>query len=338
MEKGHGTFRVAAIQASSVLLNAQESTQKACGLIRQAADQGIRLSVFPECFIPGYPLWLDFYTATHKKALALYKRLFEAAIEIPGPEMNLLCGAAKDADMVVIMGVCERRPRTMGTLYNSQVFVDNHGTLLGIHRKLVPTIKERIVHSQGYGAMLQVYDSELGRIGGLICGENSNPLAKFALMAQGEMIHGASWPAYFSSKRMSEIIQFVSRALAYESKVFVINAAGVVDESHWNTIEATMSSLPNAGMDGFAGGSSIIAPSGDVLAGPLAAKEGILSAEIDLKEIIVEKMFHDFAGHYNRFDVFSLRVNNRVGAAAEIDPVISGDIGIKDHEDEDGKS
>ena len=312
-------FCVAAIQASSVLLDLDASTSKACELIKQAAHQGARLSVFPESFLPGYPMWLDFHMATHPKALLLYKKLFQSSVEIPGREMNLVCEAARDTNMVVVIGVCEKRPKTTGTLYNSQVFIDNHGRILGIHRKLVPTIKERIVHSQGYGAMLQVYETELGRMGGLICGENSNPLAKFALMAQGEMIHGASWPAYFSSKRMSDIIGFVTKALAYENKVFVINAAGVLDEGNLRMIEANIDDLPNKDIYASSGGSSIIAPSGDMIAGPLSAKEEILYSEIDLNDIITEKMFHDFAGHYNRFDVFSFRVNNCIQPAVKID-------------------
>jgi nitrilase len=267
----------------------------------------------------------------------LYKKLWGASLEIPGLEINLVCDAAREANMIVVMGVCEKRPHTTGTLYNSQVFIDNHGKILGIHRKLVPTIKERIVHSQGYGAMLQVYETELGRMGGLICGENSNPLAKFALMTQGEMIHAASWPAYFSSKRMSEIIGFVTRALAYESKVFVINAAGVLDEDNLRTIEANIDDLPIKNIYAAAGGSSIIAPSGDMVAGPLLAKEEILYGEIDLNDIIVEKMFHDFTGHYNRFDVFSLRVNNSIQSTVKIDNPIHCNMEVEGDRDEGGK-
>ena len=337
MSELYPKFRAAAIQASSVLLDLEASTNKACALIKQAAHQGARLSVFPESFLPGYPMWLDFYMATHPKALLLYKKLFQSSVEIPGHEINSVCDAARDANMIVVMGVCEKRPKTIGTLYNSQVFIDNHGKILGIHRKLVPTIKERIVHSQGYGAMLQVYETELGRIGGLICGENSNPLAKFALMAQGEMIHAASWPAYFSSKRMSEIIGFVSRALAYENKVFVINAAGVLDESNLSAIEATIDDLPNKNIYTTAGGSSIIAPSGDMVAGPLSAKEEILYSEIDMNDIITEKMFHDFAGHYNRFDVFSLSVNNCIQSTVRIDNPIHDNIEDKEDGQEGGK-
>lgn len=140
-------FTAAAVQASSVLLDLEASTNKACELIRPAAGRGAGLAVFPECFIPGYPMWLDFYPASDKRALLLYKKLFKTSVEISRSEVDLVCEAARDTNTIVVMGVCERKRKTTGTLYNSQVFIDNYGKILGIHRKLVPTIIERIVHS-----------------------------------------------------------------------------------------------------------------------------------------------------------------------------------------------
>ncbi len=305
-------------------------------MIERAANQGARLIVFPEGFVPGHPMWLDFYTGTNKKSLMFYKKLFGAAVEIPGPMIQLVCDAAKSKNVVVVLGVCERRSKTTGTLYNSQVFIGNHGEILGVHRKLVPTLKERIVHSPGYGAMLKVYDTELGRIGGLICGENSNPLAKFTLMAQGQLVHAASWPPFFSSKRMSDIIGYVSRALAYENKVFVVNAAGAIDEENLRAMEVNVDELSDNIFE-IAGGSFIIAPSGEIIAGPSLSGEEILCCEINLNDIILEKMFHDFSGHYNRSDVFSLKVNNSIKPTmVEIDNSAEmGDIEIEMKEDKD---
>ena len=311
-------LRAGAVQASSILFDLEGNIEKACKLIREAAAQGARLLVFPECFLPGYPIWLDFYVATSKKSRLCYQKLFLSSVEIPSREFNRVCDAAKETHTIVVMGVCERRSKTTGTLYNSQVFVSNQGKILGVHRKLVPTLKERMVHSQGFGPMLQVYDTEFGGIGGLICGENSNPLAKFSLMVQGEVIHAASWPPYFSRKPMSETIGFVSRALAYENKVFVINAAGFLDQDNLSAIDATMDTL-SGNISPVRGGSSIVAPSGEIVAGPLLDKEGVLYFEMDLNEIVLEKMVHDFAGHYNRFDVFSLRVNNDTKPSIEVD-------------------
>jgi len=304
-------FRVAAIQAASVLFEADACINKACELIERAASEGARLIVFPEGFLPGHPIWLDYYTATDKTALSFYRKLFSSAVEIPGPGIKRICETAKTAGTIVVLGVCERRPKTTGTLYNSQVFIDHQGEILGVRRKLVPTLKERIVHSPGFGAMVQVYESRLGRIGGLICGENSNALAKFALMSQGELIHAASWPPYFSKKKMADIIGYATRALAYENKTFVINAAGAVDKSNLKAIGINAEDL-SENVLALAGGSSVIAPSGEMIAGPLPAGEDILFCEINLSDIILEKMFHDFAGHYNRSDVFSLHVNNQV--------------------------
>ena len=312
------TFKVAAIQASSILFDSDAGVDKACELIRKAADLGARLAVFPECFLPGYPIWFDFYTATHKKTFLFYRKLFESSIEIPDRRIAQLCDVARETNIIVVMGICERLPKTTGTLYNSQVFIDNCGRVLGVRRKLVPTHKERIVHAPGFGTMLRVYETEIGRIGGLICGENSNPLAKFHYMSQGEVLHAASWPAYFFTMEMSENIGFVSKALAYENKVFVINSAAVIDEENLNAIDVNMDSLP----DNFLasnGGSSIVAPSAEILAGPVMAEEQILCCEIDTDDIITRKMIHDFSGHYNRFDVFSLDVKSYIPPPADIE-------------------
>ena len=306
-------IRVAAIQAASRLLDAEGSIRKACRLIKEAADLGVRVAVFPECFIPGYPIWFNFYKALDAKPLTFYKRLYKASLDIAGPELKPILTAARQAKMVVALGICERTRDTTGTLYNSLLYIDNHGEILGIHRKLVPTVVERIVHSPGYGRVLPVFATEMGRIGGLICGENSNPLAKFHLMSQGETIHAAAWPPYFFTKPMSEVIQFVSRALAYENKVFVINAAGILSAENIQAIAVQAEDLP-AGFIQSSGGSSIISPTGDVLAGPVFGKEEILCCDVDLNDIISQKMIHDFAGHYNRPDIFSLSVKEYTGA------------------------
>lgn len=187
----------------------------------------------------------------------------------------------------------------------------------------MPTLAERLVHSPGYGDMLDVYETDFGRIGGLICGENSNHLAKFYLMTQGQTIHAACWPPYFFTKPMSEVIQFVSRATAYENKVFVINAAGIVDEKNLEKIGADSSSW-HSDLTGSSGGSSIVAPNGDVLVGPVLGDEGIVSSVIDFEDIVAQKMIHDFAGHYNRSDVFSFSVKKHIDSLIDIPEKPSG--------------
>lgn len=314
-------LKVAAMQAASVLLDREGSIEKACRLIREAGEQGVQVAVFPECFVPGYPIWLDVHPPAGPRAFGFYRQLFAASVEVPSPSLARVAEAARKANMVVVLGICERRPGTTGSLYNSLVFFDNHGRIVGVHRKLVATLLERVVHSPGYGDMLEVYDTEFGRIGGLICGENSNHLAKFHLMSQGQTIHAACWPPYFFTKPMSEVIQFVSRAAAYENKVFVINAAGTVDEQSLQMIRPEGAEVrPDSSLIAASGGSSIVSPSGQVLAGPILGEEAILSCRIDLEEVIGQKMIHDFAGHYNRPDVFFFAARKHVDSFLDMTP------------------
>jgi nitrilase len=309
-------IKVAAVQASSALLDRDRGAEKTCRLLEKAADLGVQVAVFPECFVPGYPIWLDVHQATSPQAIRLYKALFAASVEIPGPAVARIAEAARKTNIVVVLGVCERRANTTGSLFNSLVFIDGHGRIVGVHRKLVPTLLERLVHAPGHGEMLNVYQTEFGRIGGLICGENSNHLAKFHLMSQGQTIHAAAWPPFFFTKPMSQVIDFVSRAAAYENKVFVINSAGVLDDENLERVRAGETGLPSD-LAASSGGSSIVAPTGDMLAGPLVGEEGILSCEIDLQDVVAQKMIHDFAGHYNRSDVFSFSVKKHVGSLGE---------------------
>jgi len=328
--------KLAAIQASSVMLDRDGGVRKACALIEQAAAQGVQIAVFPECFIPGYPIWLDVHRATSPDAIRLYKDLFATSIEVPSQSLSRIGDAARKANMVVVLGICERRTNTTGSLFNSLVFFDNHGQIAGVHRKLVPTLLERLVHCPGYGDVLRVHETDFGRIGGLICGENSNHLAKFHLLTQGQSIHAASWPPFFFTKPMSGVVEFVSRAVAYENKVFVINAAGVLDRESLSRIRTEAAEL-SSDLVSTSGGSSIISPAGEVLAGPVVGEERILSCLVDLQEVVAQKMIHDFAGHYNRSDVFSFSVRKHIrpladGAEGSKEDLPAAESGAKDQE------
>ena len=197
------TVTLAAAQAAPVFLNRERTTEKACALIREAGRQGAYVVVFPEGFIPGHPLWYHFYPATDPKSTELATRLFLNAVEIPGPTTEVLCEAAREAGVYVVMGLCERRPGTFGTLYNTQIFIGPDGRILGKHQKIMPTVGERLVHTGGYGDTLRTFPTNFGRIGGLICGESSNPLAVFALMAEYPHVIAVSWPNRFPKRGMS---------------------------------------------------------------------------------------------------------------------------------------
>ncbi|MFQ5912050.1 MAG: carbon-nitrogen hydrolase family protein [Nitrospinota bacterium] len=307
-------LRVAAVQAAPDFLNREGSVEKACRLIEEAGSHGARLVGFPEGFIPAHPVWYHFRPATEKESYRLARELFKNSVEIPSPATDALCAAAQRANCCAVMGVCEKRPATMGTLYNSQLFIDRHGRILGKHQKLMPTLGERLVHTGGFGDTLRSFDTEFGKVSGLICGENSNPLAIFALAAQGTCIHVASWPNHFAptSTCMPDVVLLASRSLAYKAGCFVLNCCSTISEEMKQLLpyqETDRAFLEEAGNGG---GTCIIDPNSRVIAGPLGGEEGIVYADIDLEDVVQAKMVHDYAGHYNRPDIFTLTVTSTV--------------------------
>ena len=311
------TVRVAAAQAAPVFLDRAATTEKACGLIREAGRKGAELIVFPEGYIPAHPSWYHHHVATGPFSTALAVRLFENSVEIPGPETDRLCAAAREAGCAVIMGVCERLAGSNGTMFNTHVTIDADGTFLGKHQKFMPTVGERLVHTGGHGDTFGGHDTALGRVSGLICGENLNPLAIFALTSEHTLIHGMSWPAYFGlgGTPMQLLVQANSQAFALMSGAFVVSACGVLDEPMIETMQISEADRATLAEPGRLGGSMIVAPSGAILAGPMGPEEGLLLADCDLSVIRRAKLAVDFAGHYNRPDIFSLHVNRRAPAA-----------------------
>jgi aliphatic nitrilase len=303
--------KVAAVQAASVFLDREGSTGKACRLIREAGRNGARVIGFPEGFIPAHPVWYHHHVATGPIANRLSIELFKNAVEIPGPEIDALCAAARDANAYVVMGVCEKLPDTMGTMFNTQVYIGPDGRLIRKHQKIMPTVGERLVHTGGYGDTFGAFPSEFGPMSGLICGENSNPLAVFALTAEGTRLHVMSWPNHFptSGDPMRNRVAVDSQAFAQMSKAFVISACGTVDEHMIAMLEPAAEAEKFLRDPDCCGGSVIVAPNSRIIAGPMGAEEGILYAECNLELGILTKLRHDFAGHYNRPDIFQLHVN-----------------------------
>lgn len=304
------TVRAAAVQAASVFLDRERSTQKACRLIRDAGRGGADIIGFPEGFIPAHPIWFHFHPATGSIATELSVELFKNAVEIPGPEVAELQRAAADARAYVVVGVCEKRPNTFGTLYNSQLFIGPDGTLLGCRRKITPTVGERLVHTGGSGNGLSVFRTDFGPASALICGENSNPLAIFALTAQYTQVHVMSWPCHFptTGAPMRDRVSVDSRAFAQMTKAYVVSCCGTVDETALAKLRLSPDDEELIRRPDFCGGSLIVAPDGRVIAGPLGNEEAILYADLDLELGIRMKLRHDFAGHYNRPDIFELRI------------------------------
>jgi aliphatic nitrilase len=311
MGDNYGTVKVAAVQAASVFLDREGSTEKACRLIREAGANGARVIGFPEGFIPAHPVWYHHHAATNAVSNRLAIALFKNAVEIPGPEASALCDAARDAGAYVVIGVCEKVPNTIGTMFNSQLYIGPDGTLIRKHQKIMPTVGERLVHMGGYGDTFGAFATEFGPMSGLICGENSNPLAIFALIAEGTRIHVMSWPNHFptSGDPLRNRVAIDSQAFAQMSKAFVISACGTVDERMIDMLKAGPEGETFLRNPDCCGGSLIVDPLSRIIAGPMGAEEGILYAECDLDLGIQMKLRHDFAGHYNRPDIFQLHIN-----------------------------
>ncbi len=299
--------RAAAVQAEPAVLDREATVEKACRLIAEAAGKGANLIVFPEAFIPCYvnsSVWgrgmARFGASAAKRA---WSRLWHNSVEIPGPATDRLCRAAKSAGATVVMGVNEREERS-GSLYNTLLFLAPDGTILGKHRKLVPTNHERMIHAPGDGSTLRVFQTPAGRIGGLVCWENWMPLARFALYGQGEQIHVAS------NADDREIFLVNARNTAVEGRVFVLSVCGVLRKESFPADFELKEDLAAAPEDLLAGGSAIIGPDGEFLAGPAWKKEEILLADLDLGRLVEERQLLDVAGHFARPDVLSLRFDD----------------------------
>jgi nitrilase len=322
-----GPFTVAAVQASPVFLDRAATLEKACGLIAEAGTRGARLVVFPEAFLPSYPFWVWHIPAGHSGALReLYTLLVAESVTVPSPVTERLGAAARAAGVCLAIGVNERNAEASGTtLYNTLLYFDADGTLLGRHRKLVPTGGERLVHAQGDGSTLNVYDTRVGRLGGLICWENYMPLARYALYAWGVELwaaptwdHGEPWHSTL-------------RHIAKEGRVYVLGCCSpvrVADVPDHYTFKAKY--LADAGEWINPGDSMIVDPDGKILAGPLREKEGMLLAEVDPARVQGPRSQLDVAGHYGRPDVFQLTVDRgtrpmvtatvRSGAGQPVEP------------------
>ena len=302
MDDTDRTLRVGAAQVAEVYLDREATVEKDCEFVAEAGERGLDLLVFPEFHVPSRPTWYRFVEDVEFEEY--YKRLFDEAVTVPGPATDRLCAAAAEAEVALVVGVTEKAPDTAGTMYNTLVFVDADGTLVGSRRKLVPTIDERLFHTGGTGEDVRTFETSLGTIGGLMCGEHTNQLAKFATLAQGEAVHAGAWPAfpYWDREKREAFVGSVSREHAIAGGVPVVAATGVLTDE-------LAASVGIEDMSRDSGTSMVVAPDGTTLAGPMWEGEGILEAEVDQGDRVRAKAFHDTLGHYNRFDVFELTVD-----------------------------
>jgi len=300
------TFKVAAVQASPVYLDREATVTKACDLIRQVGREGAALAVFPEAFIPGYPLWVWFIPPGHTHPLReVYARLHANAVTIPSETTDRLGQAAREAGVTVAIGVNERNAEASdSTLYNTLLYIGADGSILGKHRKLMPTGGEKLVWGLGDGSDLEVYDLPFARVGGLLCWENYMPLARYAMWAWGTQVYVApTWDR-------GEPWLSTMRHTAKEGRSFVI---GCCSAMHKDDIPDQLAFKEQylAQVEGWLnpGDSVIVDPDGKVVAGPAHEEETILYADVRPEQLTGPRWQLDVAGHYARPDVFELRVH-----------------------------
>ena len=280
-------FKAAAVQAASVFLDREASVEKACSLIEEAGKNGAQLIVLPEVFVPGGPYWA--WHLPIREARIFSAELYQNSVDIPSDATVRLGDAVRKAGAYVVIGVNERSGKS---IYNTLLYFDRDGRIIGKHRKFKPTGPEKLVWGDGDGSTHRVYDTEIGKLGGLICGEHTMALPGYTLAAMGEQVHVAAWLGFtLADISVSEIC---SRYHAIAFNTFVVCSQAVVDEEILRRIGVDRSKQP-----GKAWSAIIEGGSGRVIAGPLALdKEGIVYGEVDLNKAIPHYFVHETTGHY----------------------------------------
>ncbi len=315
--------RVAVVQAGSVIFDWQAAVEKARNLTEEAAGRGAKLVLFPEAFVGGYPKGLDFGARVGMRTLEGredFRRYYAGAIEVPGPATGALGAGAAEAGVHLVIGVIERDG---GTLYCTALFFGPDGSLLGKHRKLMPTASERLIWGFGDGSTLPVFDTPVGRVGAVICWENYMPLLRTYMYSQGIQIYCA--PTVDDRDTWLPSM----RHIAIEGRCFVLSAVQYLTRGQCpEDYPAIQGNDPTTVL--IRGGSCIIDPMGTVLAGPNFEGETVLYADVDLGQIARGKYDLDTVGHYARPDVFSLHVNTRPAHAVLVSNIVAEGPSSKD--------
>lgn len=308
-------YKIAAAHVAPVFLDLKATVAKACSLIEEAARNGAQLIAFPETYIPAFPVWCSLRSPIYNHDI--FRRLAANSMLIPGPELAHICSTARRCGIFVSMGLNEGTKTSVGCLWNTNVLIGDDGSILNHHRKLVPTFYEKLIWANGDGAGLRVCETRLGRIGMLICGENTNPLSRFTLMAQGEQLHIASFPPLYPTRHPKEggnydvanAIRIRTGAHAFEAKCFNIAVSSFMDEPMRQELAKLDQEAAYIIDNTPRGISMVVGPTGEPISESMCETEGILYADIDLSACVVQKQIHDVVGYYNRFDIFKLKVN-----------------------------
>ncbi len=317
--------KVAAAQVSPIFMDKEATIDKACRTIEKAGKAGAKLVVFSETFIPGYPYWRGLQPIS--KWSEWMVRYQKNAVRIPSSDTDLLCEASKRAGIISVIGCTEMSGlRGSGTLYNTLLFIDSDGKVLGRHRKLMPTHAERMIWGMGDVTDVRVFETGIGTIGGMVCYEHHMTLQKAAMAVLGEEIHCAVWPGWWvmkrhpgEKKRFEEgkdsphfcDIEHAIREYAFENQAFVISVSQYIPDKE---MPAECKDFNTA-----AGGSFVVNPAGVVLAGPVFNKEELLYAELLADDRRMTKAYFDALGHYSRWDVLRLDMRGEPGHPLSMD-------------------
>jgi aliphatic nitrilase len=298
-------------------MDSAASASKAISFIDEAARNGAELVVFPESFIPGFPVWAALWAPIYNHEW--FRKMATNSVLIDGPEIAAIAAAAKRNGVFVSLGFSESTPASVGCIWNTNILIGDDGELLNHHRKLVPTFYEKMVWAPGDGHGLRVANTRIGKIGALICGENTNPLARYSLAAQGEQIHISAWPAIWPTRKpggqnFDNLAANRIRAggHSFEAKAFGILNAGFMDRRMLDMLldgadadaAEVLEKSPRAA-------TQFLDPTGATIGDILQNEEGLAYATFDLNACIEPKQFHDIVGYYNRFDVFDLSIDRR---------------------------
>lgn len=310
------THLIAGAHLAPVFLDAEATTQKAIDAIAEAARSGAELVVFPESFIPGFPVWAALSAPIYNHDF--FRKFVEQSIYMDGSEIRALREAARRNNITVSVGISERNPASVGSIWNSNVLIGPDGAVINHHRKIVPTYYEKLIWTPGDGHGLTVASTNVGRLGALICGENTNPLARYTLMAQAEEVHLSTYPPLWPTRDpagggkpydLEAAIRVRAGAHSFEAKVFNLVVSSVLDDTTRKALSVLGDDAMRVLESTARGVTLVIDPFAEVISDVLKDDEGILLQEIDLAQCVEPKQFHDVSGYYNRFDIFDLKVN-----------------------------
>ncbi|MDF3133555.1 carbon-nitrogen hydrolase family protein [Pseudomonas extremaustralis] len=320
--KTYPKFKAAACHAAPVYFDTPATLEKACDMIIEAAGNGASLIAFPEAFLSCFPVWSGVWAPvdTHE----FFFKMASSTVLIDGPEMARLRSLAKRLGVFISMGINEGTPNSFGCIWDTNVLIGDDGSILNRHRKLVPTHWEKLTWAPGDGSGLRVVDTRVGRIGALVCGENTNSLARYSLLAQGENVHISSfsprWPTHPLGEAGYDLeasIRLRAGAHAFEGKLFNIVSSGFLPPEAIEMVCRDNPQVRRLLEESPKSVSMILGPDGTAISETLRDEEGIVYGDIDLARCVVPKQFQDVVGYYNRFDVFDVKVNRRALAPAQ---------------------